>query len=356
MKADLQAMTRQAQIAAAPAAPDRILVIQLRQIGDVLLATPAVRALRRRFPTAWIAFLAEPLPAKVLEGNPYLDEVIIRDPKAGGLEPLRTIARVRRGRYDLVIDFLANPRTAVIAMLSGARMTLSYAGNRRSRCYTRAVKPEGVFAAEQKLSLLRELGIAGEPAELEMAVPARARDKIAAWAEAQGLARTPRPVVVMEPFMKHPDLTWPADQFARLADLMAERWGATVIVSWGPGREAEAKALAAQARHPLRLAPATDLHELAALDGWADLWVGVDGGPRHLAASQGAPTFAVLGPSDDAWTPPGPRHLSVYRRDLACVPCNKRVCPQGRNVCLAEFPAEEVFARLTDFWDAVKKV
>src|SRR3990172_6193157 len=94
-------------------APARILVIQLRQIGDVLLTTPALRALKKRFPAALISYLAEPLPAKVLEGNPNIDELIIRDLKEGGLEPVRTIQRIRAARFDLVVDFLANPRTAL---------------------------------------------------------------------------------------------------------------------------------------------------------------------------------------------------------------------------------------------------
>jgi len=327
-----------------------------RRILVVLLATPAVRALRKRFPGARISFLVEPLPARVLEGNPDLDEVIIRDPRGGWLEPLRTMAGVRRRRFDLVVDFLANPRSALIALLAGASVTISYGNNRRRRFYTHPVRPEGVSAAEQKLSLLRPLGIAERSAELFMAVPGPARERMAAWAESVGLGPAPRPVVCLEPFMKYEALTYPPASWARVCEAMVERWGATVVVCWGPGREAEARALMAQARTPLLLAPATDLHELAALDGLADLWVGVDGGPRHIAASQGVPTFAVLGPSDDAWTPPGPRHVSVARADLPCRPCNRRHCPEQHQRCLKEFAPEEVFARLDKFWHEVKAV
>ncbi len=333
-------------------APRRILVVQLRQIGDVLLTTPALRALKKLFPAARISFLAEPLPAWVLEGNPNVDEVIVRDPGSGRLEPVRTIRRVRAGRFDLVIDFLANPRTALIALLSGARVTLSYAGGRRSWLYTHAVAAEGVFSGEQKLSLVRALGAGPESMELDMAVPERAARKIAAWWDGAGLGGAARPVVCLEPFQKWEALTYPAESFVKVCARMRERWGATVIVCWGPGREEDARRLA-QAAGAVP-APKTDLLELAALYRRADLWVGVDGGPRHIATAQGLPTFAVLGPSDDAWTPPGPRHLSVYRRDLACRPCNQRNC-KSRMECMTEFAPEEVFEKLEGFWERVKE-
>jgi ADP-heptose:LPS heptosyltransferase len=332
------------------------LLIQLRQIGDVLLCTPALRALRKRFPHARISFLAEPLPAKVLEGNPDLDEILLRDPAGGRLEPLRTLAAVRRARFDLVIDFLANPRSTLIAMLAGAPLTISYAGGRRSRFYTHTVPVGTGYAAAQKLALLRPLGISDAPLETFMAVPAAARKKMAAWLRSVGLTRALGPVVALEPFMKHAALTYPPASWARVCEFMVREWGAAVVVCWGPGREREARELVTMSREPLLLAPATDLHELAALDGMVDLWVGVDGGPRHIAASQGTPTFAVLGPSDDAWTPPGPRHLSVAREDLSCRPCNKRFCPENHNRCLAEFSPEEVFSRLDLFWRKVKSL
>jgi ADP-heptose:LPS heptosyltransferase len=332
--------------------PRRILVIQLRQIGDVLLTTPALRALRRRFPDAKISFLVEPLPAKVLWGNLNLDELIIRNPKEGGLEPLRTIRAVRSRHFDLVIDYLGSPRTAPIALLSGAAVTVSDANRRRSFLYTHPVAPSGLFTAEQKLSLLAPFGIEPEPIRLEMALPDAAREKIDGWLRKNGLERAD-PLVVLEPFHKRWVLEYPAAGFTRLCELMVERWGAQVVVAWGPGREADARMIAESVKG-LHLAPPTDLHEMAALSARAKIWVGNESGPRHIAASQGVPTFAVLGPTDDTWTPPGPRHLSVGRDDLVCRPCNKRFCPEKHHACMREFPAEKLFARLDAFRRSVE--
>jgi len=339
-------------------APKTILVIQLRQIGDVLMTTPALRALRRRYPQARIMYLAEPLPAKVLEGNPVIDEVIIRDPSGGILEPLQTISKIRARRPDLVIDFLANPRATMIAFLSGAKVTLTYADNRRAIFYSHTVRAEGMFSGAQKFSLLRALGVKpdSETMDLDMPVPEAARDKIAQWFALAGLESAPRPLVCLEPFQKWPALTYPPEGFVKICELMREKWGGTVIVCWGPGKEEAARRIVEDAKALLVLAPPTDLHELAALYQRADLWVGVDCGPRHIAAAQGVPTFAVLGPSGDAWTPPGPRHLSVYRDDLECLPCDRRTCIEGHHDCMEKFPPEDVFKKLEEFWRRVERL
>jgi lipopolysaccharide heptosyltransferase II len=332
--------------------PKRILVIQLRQIGDVLLSTPAVRALRKRYPKAHLAYLVEERPGLVLQGNPYLDEIIIRPRHGGRWEPIQTIRRVRQGRFDLVVDFLASPRTAPIAYLSKAKVTISFANRRRRFLYTHPVMPEGVYAAAQKLSLLRVLGIAEASLDLDMPVPGPARKMIEDFFQAQGL-KNGRPVVAIEPFHKRPVREWPGSHFARLADLIARELKAHVVFSWGPGKEAAVKEILAQAQEPHVLAPGTDLHQLAALYGAADLYVGNDCGPRHIAGSQGRPTFAILGPTDEAWTPPhDPRHQTVAKA-IACRPCNLRYCPEKHHACMKELGPEEVFAALKGFWNSL---
>ncbi len=327
--------------------PSRILVIQLRQIGDVLLCTPAVRALRKRFPDAHLAFLADKVPSRVLEENPDLDEVIVRDAAKGKLAPVRTIREVRQKNFDLVIDFLANPRTTMISMLSGAKLTLSYANTRRARFYKITAEPEGVFSAQQKLSLLRVLGCETDDLALEMPVPRRAEEKIESWF--QNTDALKRPLVCLDPFSKWPVLEYPPAHHLELASLMRERWGATIIICWGPGRKEDADKMAEE-ETSLYIAPPTDLMEAAALYKKADLWVGNDGGARHLAASQGTPTFAVFGPTGHEWTPAGDIHQSVAMDGISCRPCNKRYCPEVHHNCMNKFAPEEVFGLLDDFF------
>src|SRR5688572_5885423 len=117
----------------------RIVLIRLRQIGDVIFTTPAIHAIRERFPHARIAYVVEPVAAPVVQGNPHLDEVIVA-PRTGGLtgirEDLRLGARLRRDRYDLTIDFHGGPRASLLTWLSGAPLRVGYEVVGRSWMYT----------------------------------------------------------------------------------------------------------------------------------------------------------------------------------------------------------------------------
>ena len=115
---------------------ERILVIQFRQIGDVLLSTPVLRALRQHYPQSYIAFLTEPSPGRVLQGNPFLDAVLIRPRHATWHQQWQLWRQIRCQRFDLVIDLIGNPRSALLTYLSGAKHRLAFARFPRSLLYT----------------------------------------------------------------------------------------------------------------------------------------------------------------------------------------------------------------------------
>ncbi len=333
--------------------PERILIIQLRQMGDVLLTTPAVRALRKRYPESHIAYLVERVPGQVLRYNGHINEIMIRDDKRGWRESLETLLRVRKGRFDLVVDFLANPRTALITYLSRAKVSISYSNHRRYFAYTHPVMPEGTFSAEHKLSLLRVLGCPLDSLELEMKIPAVAQESVRNFMSQHGLAHD-RPIICMYPFHKRPVREWPPEYFVSLADRLKREWNAAVIFLWGPGREDEARQILDMATEKHFLVPPMDIFELGAFCREADLFVGNDGGPRHIAASQSTPTFIILGPSDDAWTPPGRIHTTVTE-DVPCRPCNLRYCPEKHHACMRELKPDYAFMRLEEFWKLLQK-
>src|SRR5215475_4603801 len=141
---------------------ERILVIQFRQIGDVLLSTPVLRALRCHYPQSHIAFLTEPSPGRVLQGNPLLDEVIIRPRHATWRQQWQLLRYIRRQRFELVIDLIGNPRSAVLTRLSGARHRLAFARFPRSLLYTMLVTHHQhvqEYTVAKRLRLLEPLGI-----------------------------------------------------------------------------------------------------------------------------------------------------------------------------------------------------
>ncbi len=327
--------------------PERILVIQLRQIGDVLLTTPAAEVLRANFPSARIHFLAEPPCDQALKDNPFIDEVLAYDRAA----PLRWLLRVRAARYDLVVDFMSNPRSALLTAASGAAVKAGPAHTASAWAYNRRFRdPAGTspYAAFQKIDFLSCLGLEKTFYPYPKIYPS-AGDK--AWAagalEAMALRR-PR-TVAFAPASRRATRQWPPGHYARLAALAAEGLGVNVLLLWGPGERALAEEIAAGAGSPdVRPAPETaTLHRLSALLGRAELLVSNCSGTKHIAQASGVSTLGIYGSSrPENWTPPGdPDHQVIRRDDLACIGCRRNDCPEALR-CLRELSPDAVFAKL----------
>jgi heptosyltransferase III len=305
---------------------DRILLIQPRWMGDVLLCTPAVRAARRAFPSAVLDFLTEPAGAGVLHGNARLDDVLVARP--GTRERWTLLREVRRRRYDAVVDFRSTGSTAQVAWLSGASRRIGVRGRGpRNLAYTDLLpRPDpGLYVVRQKLALLGPLGVRVEEVadlSLELAVGEAERT----WAEGawkrMGLDGAER-VVAVSAVARDPRKQWGAERWAALADLLVEE-GSRVLLTHGPGEEEQVRRVARAMRGVPVHARAVDTPgRLAALYERATLWVGHDGGPKHVAVAAGVPTVSViragLGP---AWTDtsPGSPHRFVDGAGTAADP------------------------------------
>lgn len=313
-------------------APARILVVQLRRLGDVILTTPALAALKKRYPDATLDFLVEAPGAEAVAGNPDIDEILVYD-AAGPLDTLRWALKIRGRRYDWVIDFLANPRTALIAALSGAAVKAGPAHVRRRWAYNRLlVQPQrAVYAAREKVLWLESLGIKAAPAP-----------------ELPRLYLAKRPVrldniVGLAPASRKETRRWPARHWIALGRLLHERRGATLKIFWGPGERALAEEVARGIGAGAEIAPETrGIADLARELSVCRLLVSNCSGTKHAAVALGVPTVTVHGSSDPAsWTPVHPDHRFVRREELACIGCRSNVCPTQIE-CLRDLDAERV--------------
>src|SRR5712691_309753 len=326
---------------------ERILVIQFRQIGDVLLSTPVLRALRCSYPQSYIAFLTEPSPGRVLQGNPSLDEVIIRPRHATWRQQWQLLRHIRRQHFDLVIDLIGNPRSAVLTRLSGARHRLAFARFPRSLLYTMLVThhhPIPEYTVAKRLRLLEPLGIRATDLIPILPYTQREQDEVATFLRTQAITSEDL-LICIDPTHHVPTRQWPEAHFSALVDMLSERLGARVLLLWGPGEESQVQAIATAARfHPV-LIPAWDLHTLAALLAQADLFIGCNSAPLHIAVSQGIPTLTIMGATLSVnWIPPAPQHRAVLA-GLPCQPCEKNVCGPPLNIaCLCTLTAEPLFA------------
>jgi len=333
----------------------RILVCQLRQIGDVLLATPAIRLLHEAYPAAEVHVFTEARCAAVLENNPHVARIWAVDKKQLthlGKE-LAFYLRVARQGFDLVVDFQQLPRIRWVVALSrlfGCRHRLSYDPPWYNRwLYSHTVRPRDGYAAMCKASVLEPLGLAwrGERPELFLTPSEQA------WAheflERSGLAGAP--LVTVDPSHRRATRRWPAAHFGRVLGLAAaQRPGVRFLIAWGPGEKDLAQEVAAASGTADNgpgacLVPdqMLTLRQLAAVQERAALHFGTCSAPRHLAVAVGAPTLAVLGSTSDAWTYPSDEHGDV-RLGLPCQPCNRNECDTMQ--CLTDLTPEAVLPEL----------
>jgi len=315
-----------------PAPPKSILVIQLRRLGDVILTTPALEALKKRYANAKLDFLVEAPGAEAVAGHPAIDEVLVYD-AVGAFAALSWVRKIRARRYDWVVDFLANPRSALITALSGAAVKAGPAHGRRSWAYNRLlVQPaKTVYAGREKVLWLESLGVA------ESDAPALPRIFIA--------KRPTKPdnVVGLVPPSRKETRRWPARHWIELGRALREKRGCTLKIFWGPGERTLAQEVARGIGAGAAPIPETrTIAELAREIASCRVLVSNCAGPKHVAVALGVPTVTVHGSSDPAsWTPVHPDHRFVRREELACIGCRSNVCPTQLE-CLRDLEAGRV--------------
>ncbi len=341
----------------------RILLVRLRLIGDVVLSTPVIRGLRRRYPAAHLAYVVEPLAAPVVRGNPHLDEVIVV-PVTRGLArltgDLALGARLRRGRYDIAIDLHGGPRSAWFTRASGAPQRIGYAITGRRWMYTHVVPRAAALtprhSVENQWDLLAPLGVGPcTPGRdgLQMPDDADATARVRARLQAAGITPDQR-LVVMHVSAGNPFRRWPADAWESLIVRLAHGDPSRrFLLSSGPSDEAAAGAIREGARRRLaglgEVLPDLgdlDLPELRALIALAAAYIGGDTGPTHVASTTATPIVELLGPTlaerSRPWRDPRCFSETVDVGPLPCRPCHQRVCVPGDFRCLGGIGVDRV--------------
>jgi len=345
-----------------PPRADRILVIRLGAMGDVVRTLPAFAELRARYPRAEITWLVERRAEGVLRAQPGVDEVLVfpREEleahwsarRIGSLarDALAFVRLLRRRRFELVLDFHAILKSGLLARASGAPVRVGYAppfgreasswfANRRAR-----LSPERMSRFERNAALVDFLGI--PPASLPKVragegprwpVDAERRERMRA-----SLGPGP-PVAVLHPGTSAgtPYKRYPVERWAEVARELRDDGLRCVVSAGGDAERALARAVVARSRGAAVLAPETrDVADLAALVSLCELFVGSDSGPLHVASLVGTPVVQLVGPTDPVenapWSGTPSRSLRV---PVGCSPC-RRGCPPAP--CMASLPPAAV--------------
>jgi heptosyltransferase-2 len=315
-------------------------------IGDVVMATPAVRAVRAHFPAAKLLAVGKPYVADTLAGAPWFDATIPADRRVW------PVAReLRRHRADAAVLFPNSFRAALAARLGGCRTVVGFARYFRDGLLSHRLyptrdgrgRPKPVPVVDDYNRVVRLLGVPDPGHRMELfTTPADEAAADAVWAKL-GLHRYRR-VVGLNPggafgAAKH----WPAEHFATVAKAFADR-GLGVVALCGPGERDIARDIAGRAGVTSLADTPLSLGLTKAVVRRLGLLVTTDSGPRHFAAAFGVPVVTLFGPTHVGWTEtyfPQAIHL---QKPMPCGPCQQRLCPLGHHRCMTELTPAEVLA------------
>jgi heptosyltransferase-2 len=325
----------------------RLLVPQTSFLGDVVLTTPLLRALRVRLRPAHLAVLVRPEAAPLLAGHPDVDRVLVDDKRGhdrGVAGLVRTAARLRHERFDLAISPHRSLRTALVLAAAGIPHRVGFRDGPGAALYhVRVDRDRSRHAVERNLALLAPFGGAPRAPRLALVVDPEAARRVAAL-----LPPGAGPLVGIAPGSVWATKRWTVEGFAWVAAALAAEGARCVILG---SREDRPRAEAIRARSGGRavvLAGRTDVAGLVALVDRLALLIGNDSAPMHVASARGVPVVAVFGATTPAlgYGPWGGQAV-IVEADLACRPCGRhggRVCPRGTEDCLRLIRPEAVVA------------
>lgn len=330
----------------------RILVVRTSALGDCVLATPALRSLRQKWPDAEIHFVTSGAFAPLFEGLHSVDRLWRWEPKGRhvGLRGLLRFAAELRaaGPFDLGIDLQNKARTKALLRLVSARRRVTFVKRKGAGDVARTLIGDDPILdrgpqAALYLEALSPLQLG--PCDLlpEIALPPAARAAADRLLSDAGTG----PIVALAPGARWASKRWSPERFAEVGDALAAH-GAQLVLAGGPGDAKELEAVRAALKcRPIGDTAGLDVAGLAAVLARSAVLITNDSAPSHLAQAVGTPVVAIFGPTSSRRWGPLPGAGATVSLPLACSPCSnhgRRGCPLGHHACLAELPADPVIA------------
>jgi len=340
----------------------RILVIRYRFIGDTILTGPFLKNLRLAYKDARIDVLVGPQSGEVLDGCPYVDELITFDTTrfhkydsgAGEKKSFWSyVALLRKRNYDLVFVLKRSWSSAVLALLTGAANRIGYATEGRQILLTHSVpwNPHQ-HEVQSTLDVLRSANVPVVDDTLEGWISEKEQSEIEIMVPQ---LRQIKNGVLIHAAAAHPDKIYPSQKWAQVIQRLHERWQLVPFFT-GASRDIELydQLQTLSGVSGVNLAGKLTLRQSMALYKNMQLAVCVDSGPAHLAAAVGTPTAAIFGPTDpERWRPYGAKTLAIYDETLACRPCHyKKTCVD--RPCLTQLDPERIVDGCATLLEATK--
>lgn len=329
----------------------KILVIKLAGIGDLILASPALRALRKRFPGARITLLTTPRAGELAEGSSYINELFCLNPASKNLRGvIGSIRSLRRERFDIAINLynlftLGGALKAAFLMYSiGVRCRVGRDTDGRGFFYTIKV-PDERFSnrheVEYNLDVMQALGANIKDKGLEIPISNKDREYVRKFLKQNGITDEDF-VIGLNPGGFRPSHRWNKEKFARVGDKLTKKYKAKILITGGPEEIKLAQKIADMMTiEPIIATGEVTIKQLVSLIERCNLFISNDTGAMHMAAVMKTPLIALLGPGPLRYGPYGDKNrYIIVRKDVECSPCYKFRC--RKHLCMKLITVEDV--------------
>lgn len=330
----------------------RILIFNVNWLGDVLFSTATIRAIRRNFPDSYLACVIPSRCYPILKGNPHLDEIIIFDEKdrhKGLRSHLDFVTQLKEKKFDAVFLLHRSLSRTLLCRLAGIPVRVGYYTKKRGFLLTTKIpmpRKDSMHRIDYYLNVVEKAGLRVEDRYTEFFFEPQDAEVIEKFLEKNGVKKGDR-IAVLNPGGNWNPKRWPKEYWARLADLLAEKLSAKVILTGGP----QDVKLTAEIKSQMRTVPivgcgAFNIKQLGALAQRADLFITADTGPLHIANAVGArKIIALFGPTAVDITGPYPlKNVSILQKDVGCrIPCYEVNCTDSR--CMKAITPEDVLEK-----------
>ncbi len=331
----------------------KIAIYMPNWIGDAVMATPAIRAIRSHYPDASLIAITRPPIGDVLAGTDLVDRVLLHQPKSDYSEDKgwRFISRLREEEFDSAILFPNSLRSAWLAWISGAKQRVGFSRDGRGLLLTDKLIPHSRInpnpEIDEYLRIAAHLGCENLSHQMELGILSEDTLQLERFWESQSNQARSRKLICLNPggafgAAKH----WSIKSFGELAHRLAEERQKTVLVLCGPTERDEARQIVRHANHPFvtslaGMPPSIGLTKAAIRS--AQLLVTTDSGPRHFAQPFNIPVVTLFGPTHIAWSETYYEKATHLQLEVDCGPCQKRVCPLGHLKCMNDLTPAMVF-------------
>lgn len=331
----------------------KILITRTDRIGDVVLSLPAIKAVRKAFPDAYIAVMVQPRMDGILKGNPSINELIIYDKNKkhnGGLKNLNFIKWIRSKQFDIALIFHSTKRINLICFLAGIPKRVGYARGKADFLLTDKIeytkKLGEKHEVEYSLDILRYLGICPESSLPFIYVQGEAEKNAESMLKNLDI-KIEEKLLILHPGASCPSKMWPLENFAKLGDMLIENLKMKIMINLAPDQASLGEKVKDMMKNkPVLFCGLMTLEELAALFKKASLVISNDSGPAHIAAGVNTPVISIFGRSQKGlspvrWRPLGEKAIAIHK-DVGCSECLAHDCKKDF-LCLKAISVEEVF-------------